>query len=277
MAYHGTGSDGLYRGMASGLAKWIDALANGEDATLETVIITDLTVATGANLPAFDVLNVNAGGTSNLATVISGVWEASTIGEIYGGTGQSSYSAGDLLYSDATDSLATLASGNEGEIFRVSGGALSWSALLEETYGGTGQSTYNQGDILYSDATDSLTALASGSAGQILSIGGSIQWVDHTIAPYTVTTATANPYTISNGDDAILTSGTLGLHLPATPEAIGQRHIIKDRLGNAGSANVTVSGSPDGLTLIDGAATQTISTNWGSLNVFWDGVQWNTI
>ena len=43
-----------------------------------------------------------------------------------------------------------------------------------ETVGGTGQSTYTKGDILYSDATDSLTKLGAGADGQILGISGGV-------------------------------------------------------------------------------------------------------
>jgi len=41
---------------------------------------------------------------------------------------------------------------------------------IGETVGGTGQSTYAQGDILYSDTTNSLTKLNKGTAGQVLTM-----------------------------------------------------------------------------------------------------------
>ncbi len=177
MAYHGLAIDGLFRGIESGIAKWLTVSVSGLNATFNTLVVTNLTVTSGVNLPAFNILNVNPGGTSSLGTVISGVWNGSVITELYGGTGQSSYTEGDVIYSDATDSLTTLPSGTEGASLRVEGGAISWSTLLGELYGGTGQSAYAPGDIIYADATNSLTVLPSGAEGDSLQIiGGALAW-----------------------------------------------------------------------------------------------------
>ena len=61
-----------------------------------------------------------------------------------------------------------------------SGGAtpnLSFTGNLAETLGGTGQSTYAQGEILYADAANSLGKLAHGSTGYVLiSTSSSVAW-----------------------------------------------------------------------------------------------------
>jgi len=59
----------------------------------------------------------------------------------------------------------------------VSGGEEDVGALLRvlrEFQGGTGTSTYATGNILYSDATDSLAQLVRGSNGQVLKLSGGI-------------------------------------------------------------------------------------------------------
>jgi len=45
---------------------------------------------------------------TTLGTIVSGIWHASTIGTIYGGTNLTSYTLGDVLYANAADSLAKL-------------------------------------------------------------------------------------------------------------------------------------------------------------------------
>lgn len=45
--------------------------------------------------------------------------------------------------------------------------------VLPETNGGTNQSTYTQGDVLYASATNTLSKLAAGTKGQALTTGGS--------------------------------------------------------------------------------------------------------
>jgi len=51
-------------------------------------------------------------------------WRAVKIGEVYGGTNQSSYTTGDILYSDATNSLEKLAIGATGKVLKVSSGGI---------------------------------------------------------------------------------------------------------------------------------------------------------
>lgn len=88
-----------------------------------------------------------------------------------GGTDQSSYAVGDLLYASSTTALSKLADIATGNAL-ISGGvttAPSWgkigltthvSGILPEANGGTNQSTYSQGDLLYASASNTLSKLA---------------------------------------------------------------------------------------------------------------------
>ncbi len=61
-------------------------------------------------------------------------------------------------------------------------GTITLAGTLQADNGGTGQSSYTQGDILYYDATATqLEKLAIGSAGQVLAVssGGIIEWIDN--------------------------------------------------------------------------------------------------
>ncbi|MFZ2886325.1 MAG: hypothetical protein WA021_00720, partial [Minisyncoccia bacterium] len=57
---------------------------------------------------------------------------------IYGGTGQTAYDVGDILYADTTGSLARLPIGGAGEVLKVVGGIPDWSTDLTTGSGGGG-------------------------------------------------------------------------------------------------------------------------------------------
>ena len=61
--------------------------------------------------PAIDISSSYVGQTSitTLGTIGTGVWQGTVVGPTFGGTGQSTYTLGDTLYSSATNTLAKLA------------------------------------------------------------------------------------------------------------------------------------------------------------------------
>lgn len=86
----------------------------------------DLTVLSGATLPAFDALVVKPSGTSQLGLVTQGGWQGSGIAPAYGGTGQTSYNPGDLLFVNSGGNLTVLPSGSNGQVLTISGGTIAW-------------------------------------------------------------------------------------------------------------------------------------------------------
>ena len=118
----------LGRGQLGDIVNQIN-LANLQIGVPASLTVGNLTVISGASIPAFNSLVVNPSGTSELALVTQGLWQGSGITEAYGGTGQSSYAIGDVLVADSTASLTVLASGDEGDYLQVNGGALSWLPL----------------------------------------------------------------------------------------------------------------------------------------------------
>lgn len=143
-----------------------------------------------------------------LTTGITGVLPAAN-----GGTGQSSYAVGDLLYADTTTSVAKLQDITAGNVL-LSGGlnsapsygkvgltthvtgtlpvanggtgaatltgyvkgtgttAMTAVPTIPATDGGTGQSSYAVGDLLYAGTTTSIAKLADVAAGSVLLSGG---------------------------------------------------------------------------------------------------------
>ena len=94
------------------------------------------------------------------------------VNEVHGGTNTSTYTTGDVIYSNASNTLAKLAIGAQYNVLSVSGsGVPHWSQVnlgssaavsgsLGATNGGTGQTTYTLGDIIYSSAANTLSKLA---------------------------------------------------------------------------------------------------------------------
>jgi hypothetical protein len=96
-----------------------------------------------------------------------------TVAATNGGTGASTVTTGDLLYGSATNTWSKLPKGTayRSLIMDASATNVEWNAValnqsnavsgtLGETNGGTGQSTYTLGDIIYSSAANTLAKLA---------------------------------------------------------------------------------------------------------------------
>lgn len=77
--------------------------------------------------PSEKSVNLDASGNvSPLGTIASGTWNGTVIGPTYGGTGQTTYTTGDILYSNGSNTLAKLAIGSTGYLLSVVAGVPSW-------------------------------------------------------------------------------------------------------------------------------------------------------
>lgn len=96
-----------------------------------------------------------------------------TVAATNGGTGTATVTTGDLLYGSGTNTWGKLAAGAgyKSLVMNAGGTQVEWNAValnqsgsvsgaLPATNGGTGQSAYSVGDILYSGVTDTLSKLA---------------------------------------------------------------------------------------------------------------------
>lgn len=152
------------------------------------------------------------------------------LGVTYGGTGLTSATeyaviCGGTTTTSALQSVASV--GSSGQVLTSNGaGALptfqdaaSITIPLPETDGGTGQTTYSQGDILYSDATDSLTVLPAAQCPNVLFMddSGNPSWSDDISYFY---------------DDFFYLSSSSQIYWPWRPNASG-----------AGSTKATTAGT----------------------------------
>ncbi len=134
----------------------------------------------------FDKMPVLTGNANEVIVVNSTGTALSAIASLpatTGGTGQTSYAVGDLLYASTSTALSKLADVATGNAL-ISGGvgvAPSWgkigltthvSGTLPAANGGTGQSSYAVGDLVYASTSTALSKLADVATGNALISGG---------------------------------------------------------------------------------------------------------
>jgi hypothetical protein len=178
--------------------------------------------------PAEKSVNLDeSGNVSPLGTVASATWQATSIKTNYGGTGLTSYTAGDLPYYATGTALSKLGIGTSGQVLTSTGTAPQWSTLsgvavttfaggttgltpatatsgavtlagtLVAANGGTGQSSYTAGDLLYATGSTALSKLGIGTNGQALLVsGGTLAWG-------TASATTVNALTIAKTGGAV--------------------------------------------------------------------------
>jgi hypothetical protein len=221
-----------------------------------TVTTGDLLYGSGTNtwskLPAgagYKSLVMNAGGTNvewnavalNQSGAVSGA-----LGPTNGGTGQSSYAVGDILYSSATNTLAKL-SGNTTTTKKFlnqtgtgsASAAPSWDAVSTGDISGLGtMATQNANNVAITGGTISGVAISGASTINASVIGGSTPAaVTGTVVTGTTSVVAANGVLInadSVSTDLTIASGQNGFSVgPLTINsgvvltiASGQRHVV---------------------------------------------------
>lgn len=85
--------------------------------------------STGGANPVINIDPAYVGQTSltTLGTITTGVWDGTTVGPTFGGTGQSSYATGDTLYASAPNVLSKLLIGTVGQVLTIAGGVPTWA------------------------------------------------------------------------------------------------------------------------------------------------------
>lgn len=73
-------------------------------------------------------------GITGVGTLTAGTWNANTIQPLYGGTGLTSYTAGDLLYASGTSALSKLPLGTQGQVLIAGASAPTWGGIAGGTF-----------------------------------------------------------------------------------------------------------------------------------------------
>ena len=75
-------------------------------------------------------------GITGVGTITAGTWNGTAIAETYGGTGQTTYATGDILYASASNTLSKLAAGTNGYVLTLASGVPSWAASPPPSFSG---------------------------------------------------------------------------------------------------------------------------------------------
>lgn len=179
--------------------------------------------------------------TPNVATT-GAVTLAGTLGSSSGGTGFTTYAAGDMIYASATNTLAKLTAGTNGQYLVLTGGVPAWTTVaaggvtsfsagttgltpstastgivtlagtLATANGGTNITAYTTGDLLYASASNTLSRLPAGTNGHVLTlVGGVPAWQASTggVTSFQTSLSGLTPSTATTG--VVTLAGTLGI------------------------------------------------------------------
>lgn len=185
-------------------------------------------------------------GITGVGTLAAGTWNGSTIGVGYGGTGLTTYTAGDLIYASGTSTLATIAAGTNGYVLTMSAGVPTWTAS-------GGVSTFSAGTTGLTPSTATSGAVTLAGTLNVANGGTGAT----TLTGYVKgsgTSAFTAASTIPNTDISGL--GTMSTQ-NASSVAITGGSINGTSLGasTAASAKVTTLDIASGLTLATAAGT----------------------
>jgi hypothetical protein len=219
--------------------------------------------------------------TPNSATK-GAVTVAGTLVAANGGTGQSSYAVGDILYASTTTALSALADVATGNVL-LSGGVgvapaygkvgltTHISGTLPVANGGTGQaSNLTQYGVVYGSTTTAMATTGAGTTGQVLTATTSAApaWAAQT-GGVTWSAISGNTNAVAGTGYMIDTTSTaVTLTLPASP-AVGDYIAVCDAASKFGTNNLTVARNTK---VIQGSATDlTCSINDQSFGLVYQG------
>ncbi|MDQ3099202.1 MAG: hypothetical protein M3Q44_05640 [bacterium] len=238
------------------------------------------TINNGGNFNIYD-------GSNNLFTITDGgtVGNLTNIGAITasGAITLSSFTTnGGLLYTNGSGVVSQSGAGTSTQVLH--GGATpTYSALslstdvtgtLGATNGGTAQSTYTTGDILYASATNTLSKLAAGGAGTVLTVSGGVpSWA--TVISSCSTCLVTNPAATQTITPTVATATGLSI-LQATSGSVDIFNVMDNgattkylRVNSSGdvsmAGNLAVTGTTTLTGNLIGSASPTIS-GFGTIN-----------
>lgn len=231
--------------------------------------ITSRTLAGGGTVTSVTAsapLASSGGGTPNIS--LTGI-----VPVVNGGTGLAGYAVGDIIYASGVATLAKLADVATGNVL-LSGGvgvapsygkvglATHVSGVLPETNGGTGNSSYTTGDLLYATSPSTLGKLPDVATGNVLLSGGvgagpsygKVALTSHVSGTLPISNGGTGTTTVPSNGQILIGDGT-GYQVANI--ATGSGISITDSPGgititNSGVISINASGGTTGMTFSGG-------------------------
>ena len=195
---------------------------------------------------------VVASSLTSVGTIATGVWNGTAINAVYGGTGQTSYSIGDVLYASTSSALSKLAGVATGNAL-LSGGISTAPA-----WGKIGLTTHVSGTLPVANGGTGVT-ISTGSGNAVLSTSPTLVTpILGTPASGTLTNCVGLP--VSSGISGLATGVATFL---TTPSSANLASAITDETGTGAlvfAASPTLSGTPLAPTASAGTNTTQIAT-----------------
>ena len=192
------------------------------------------------------------------------------LGAAYGGTAQSTYTQGDLLYASAANTLSKLAIGSNTYILTSNGTIPGWAApssisvnTATNLAGGAG------GSVPYQSGAGATTFLSIGTANQVMTSSGSLPQWSSGLSITTLTASDAVTFSATTQNIALGTSQTTGTFMVGGASQTGA--LTLDQSTKTHTLNLGTGATESGLTKTinlgtGGVATSTTAINIGSAN-----------
>ena len=180
---------------------------------------------------------------------VAGTWNGTAISAVKGGTGQTTYTTGDILYASSSSALSKLAAGSNGYVLTMAGGVPTWAS------GAGGSGTVNSGvggRLAWYSATGTAVdgnAQASMSSGTL-----NLGTVGSTLGAMALAGSTAGAITVR--PPANTTTWTMTL---PTTTGLANQVLQTDGTGATSWVTATSSGTVTSVTLGAGSTGLTIS------------------
>jgi hypothetical protein len=158
-----------------------------------------------STVPADDIARINATQTLTYKTLGGAcVWAGAAIDEIYGGTGITTYTPGDMLYSSSPNNLGKLPIGAAGQVLTVISGAPAWASAAGAGLGDvSGPASAVANNFATFDGTTGKLIKDSGKAAPLGAFVG-------TTDTQTLTNKTFGSGSVWNGTDIAIADGGTG-------------------------------------------------------------------